>query len=368
MNMKKVLSSIMITGLLSTALVGCGGQNAADIGSKNEAIAAKNLTVEQIIEEAKKEGQVVSVGMPDSWANWKGTWEDINKLYGLEHTDTDMSSSEEIAKFEAEKNNPTADIGDVGWSFGPVAEEKGVTIKYKTSYWDQIPDWAKDDDGDWMLGYTGSLAIMTNKKLIKNPPKSFQDILEGDYKVSIGTAEGTQTQNTILAAAFAFGGDETNIQPGIDFFAELAKQGRLLPNNNDLANIENGEVAVTFLWDFNALNYRDIIDKDRFDVCIPMDASVRTGYTTIINKYAPHPHAAMLAREYILSDEGQINLAIGYAKPIRSDVVLPAEIQAKLLPEEQYKSVKNIEDRKAWEETSKTLNQLWQEQVLVHIN
>ena len=23
---------------------------------------------------AKKEGEVNSVGMPDSWANWKGTW------------------------------------------------------------------------------------------------------------------------------------------------------------------------------------------------------------------------------------------------------------------------------------------------------
>ena len=32
------------------------------------------------------------------------------------------------------------------------------------------------------------------------------------------------------------------------------------------------------------------------------------------------PYAAALAREYILSDEGQINLAKGYARPIRDDV------------------------------------------------
>ena len=51
---------------------------------------------------------------------------------GLKHTDTDMSSAEEIAKFEAEKDKPTADIGDVGIAFAPVAVEKGVAQPYKT--------------------------------------------------------------------------------------------------------------------------------------------------------------------------------------------------------------------------------------------
>ena len=54
---------------------------------------------------------------------------------GLKHTDTDMSSAEEIAKFEAEKDKPTADIGDVGIAFAPVAVEKGVAQPYKTTYW-----------------------------------------------------------------------------------------------------------------------------------------------------------------------------------------------------------------------------------------
>ena len=57
---------------------------------------------------AKKEGEVNSVGMPDSWANWKGTWQDLLSKYGLKHVDTDMSSAQEIAKFDAEKNNATA--------------------------------------------------------------------------------------------------------------------------------------------------------------------------------------------------------------------------------------------------------------------
>ena len=100
-------------------------------------------TLEALIEAAKKEGKVVSVGMPDDWANWKDTWADLLEIYGLEHSDTDMSSAEEIAKMAAEKDNPTVDIGDVGIAFGPIAVAQGVTQPYKTSYWDEIPDWAK---------------------------------------------------------------------------------------------------------------------------------------------------------------------------------------------------------------------------------
>ena len=144
---------------LFVALVAaCGGAN----NKGNQATGSKELTLSEIEAKAKEEGSVVSVGMPDSWANWKDTWADMKSKYGLAHTDTDMSSAEEIAKFDAEKNKPTSDIGDVGIAFGPVAISKGVTKPYKTSHWDEIPAWAKDADGHWVIGYQGTIAFMTN--------------------------------------------------------------------------------------------------------------------------------------------------------------------------------------------------------------
>lgn len=104
------------------------------LASVSASYAADN-DLAALVDAAKKEGQVYSVGMPDNWANWKGTWEDLEKTYGLKHQDTDMSSAQEIAKFAAEKNNATADIGDVGASFGPVAVQKGVTQPYKPTTW-----------------------------------------------------------------------------------------------------------------------------------------------------------------------------------------------------------------------------------------
>ncbi len=326
----------------------------------------KDLSVKEIEKAARAEGRVASVGMPDDWANWKDTWAGIKTKYGINHVDTDMSSAEEIAKFEAEKDKPTADIGDVGLVFAPVAVKKGVTQPYKTSYWKQIPDWAKDKDGHWIVGYTGSIAFMTNTKLVKTPPKSWADLLKGKYKVTIGdVGKASQANHGVLAAALAMGGNESNIEPALTFFAKMAKQGRLTLNNATVAALEKGEVEVAVLWDFNALNYRDVIKSKDYDVCIPKDGSVISGYATIINKYAPHPNAAKLAREYILSDAGQINLAKGYARPIRS-VKLPDNVKAKMLPDSQYKTVKPIKDFTAWELTSIALPQLWQEKVLVY--
>ena len=318
---------------------------------------------------ARAEGQVNSVGMPDSWANWKDTWNDINSKYGLKHSDTDMSSAQELAKFDAEKENASADIGDVGAAFGPVAVTKGLAQPYKPTHWDQIPSWAKDSEGNWMLAYTGTIAFLIDKQQVKDAPHSWADLKKGKYVVTIGdVGVAAQAANGVLAANYAMGGDEKNLKPALNFFGELAKEGRLGVTDPVIANIEKGEIQVAVVWDFNGLNYRDQIDKNRYEVVIPSDGSVISGYTTIINKYAKHPNAAKLAREYIFSDAGQINLAKGYARPIRAEhLTLPADVQAKLLPQSEYKNARPIKDQAAWDKTSKMLPSLWQENVIINL-
>lgn len=319
---------------------------------------------------ARSEGQVNSVGMPDSWANWKDTWNDLNNKYGLKHSDTDMSSAQELAKFAAEKENASADIGDVGAAFGAVAVTKKVAQPYKPSTWNQIPDWAKDDAGNWALAYTGTIAFMVDKQQVKDIPHSWADLKKGKYVVTIGdVSTAAQAANGVLAASYAMGGDEKNIKPALSFFAELAKQGRLGVTDPVIANIEKGEIQVAIVWDFNGLNYRDQIDRNRYEIVIPSDGSVISGYTTIINKYAKHPNAAKLAREYIFSDQGQINLARGYARPIRAEhLTLPADVQAKLLPQSAYKNARPIKDQAAWDKTAKLLPRLWQENVIINMH
>jgi putative spermidine/putrescine transport system substrate-binding protein len=267
--MKQLFATVLTTALVMTTTTAFAAESLADLEKA-----------------AKAEGTVNSVGMPDSWANWKDTWNDLNTKYGIKHSDTDMSSAQEIAKFLAEKNNASADIGDVGAAFGPVAVKEGVTLPYKPSTWDQVPAWAKDKDGNWALAYTGTIAFIIDKSQVKDEPHSWADLLKGKYKVTIGdVSTAAQAANGVLAATYAMGGNEKNLKPGLEYFAKLAKAGRLSLTDPVIASLEKGEVQVGVVWDFNGLNYRDQIDKTRFDVVIPSDGSITSGYSTIINKY-----------------------------------------------------------------------------------
>ena len=315
---------------------------------------------------ARAEGKLASVGMPDDWANWRGTWADLGKLYGISHVDSDMSSAEEIAKIEAEKANASVDIGDVGFEFGAIAKARGITQPYKPGTWAQVPDWAKDADGHWALAYTGTIAFAVNTKRVKAVPRSWKALFESSARVLIGeVGRAAQANAGVLSAAIALGGDETHLAPALAAFAPLAKQRRLVMTNASPALMERGEADVFVMWDFNALSYRDKIPNAAdYEILIPSDGSVTSGYTTIINKNAPHPNAAMLAREYIFSDAGQIQLARGNARPIRADsVALPDDIRRKLVDSKQYAKARAVRPA-VWTEEVKKLPRAWQRDVM----
>jgi len=51
----------------------------------------------------KEEGQLISYGMSDDWVNLGNIWKAIEDKVGVVHTDTDMTSAEQITRLLAEK-------------------------------------------------------------------------------------------------------------------------------------------------------------------------------------------------------------------------------------------------------------------------
>jgi len=84
----------------------------------------------------------------------------------------------------------------------------------------------------------------------------------------------------------------------------------------------------------------------------------------VINKYAPHPFAAALAREFIFSDEGQINLAKGGAVPTRTDIVIPKEIQDVTIQQSQYANSVPITDAAKFAEVGKIISSRWEAEII----
>src|SRR3954451_5735714 len=334
----------------TSAAAGGGGTTSAAPSAAPDASAI----IADLETKAKAEGALNSYGMPPDWTNFGAIWDKFLPKYGLTHTDTDMSSAEEIQKFDAEKNNPVSDQGDIGIQFGPVAVSSGTVQAYKPTKWDSIPDYAKDPDGNWMCWYTGTISFAVNTALVPNVPKSWADLKKPEYKGTIAISDprnAAQGSMTVLAAAFANGGDETNIDPGLKYFQDLNTAGNLTSVAPSKANVEKGEAKIAILWDYNALPMRDDLATKSpavpITVVIPSDGTTQAPYCHIINKYAAHPNAAKLFREYILSDEVQILQAQKYARPLVKGVEIPADLASKFPAEASYSAVKPINDWKA---------------------
>jgi putative spermidine/putrescine transport system substrate-binding protein len=350
------LALILVAGCGSTASPSPSASTGGGGGSSAAPSAAPDASaiIADLETKAKAEGALNSYGMPPDWTNFGAIWNLILPKYNLTHTDTDMSSAEEIQKFDAEKNNPVADQGDIGIQFGPVAVSSGTVQPYKPTRWDKIPDYAKDPDGNWMCWYTGTISFAVNTALVKNVPHSWADLKKPEYKGMVAISDprnAAQGSMTVLAASLANGGDETNIDPGLKYFNDLNSAGNLTSVAPSKANVEKGEAKIAILWDYNALPMRDDLATKSpavpIEVVIPSDGTTQAPYCHIINKYAAHPNAAKLFRELILTDEVQILQAQKYARPLVQGISIPADLAAKFPAESQYAAVKPINDWKA---------------------
>ena len=376
----KILSLVLACVLVLSTLSACGASEkkpAADAPkididpSIMVELNGEKIALADVAAKAQAEGDLQSVGMPDDWANWKDSWAAICATYGLTHGDVDMTSAEEIAIFLAEKDDPTKDVGDIGLSMTPEAIKQDAVGTYKASTWDKFPDWAKDPDGKWIMTYTGAMSFIANTEAIGGPcPGSWAEVAEGDYMVSVGNViAGAASQVSVLSCAIANGGSLDNVQPGIDFFKELAKAGRLDTGDPTSARLASGEMVCNVAnYDYSVLAWRDNILAEnpnmKLEIKIPSDGSVVNGYCQILNKYAAHPYAGALAIEYLCSDAGAIDRAAGYARPTKTDVKLPDDVAATLLPDEMYANCTNVSDVEALNAACAKIAELWEREVL----
>ncbi|MGA9531779.1 MAG: ABC transporter substrate-binding protein [Anaerolineales bacterium] len=282
-----------------------------------------------LVDAAKAEGEIVSYGLPDDWVNYGGMWTLYEGEYGIQHLDTDMGSGEIIAALEAEKTSGVADITDLGINFANQVVVEGLSQPYEHAYWDEIPDFAKDPNGLWSAAYWGAIGFCVNTDLVPVVPESWSDLLDPMYKdmISMKDPRESGTANyVVLGAAFGNGGDETNVQPGLDYFSEMYAAGQMRAVSPSTSNIQAGEVPIALFWDFDCLSKAKDLGMP-LQLVIPSDGTVAGLYIQFATVAAPHPNAAKLMLELEYSDEGQLAYAQGFTHPIR-DIELPADLAA----------------------------------------
>ncbi|MEU0276904.1 extracellular solute-binding protein [Streptomyces sp. NPDC006195] len=327
----RLVAAVALSTAAFTALTACG---AAPDDSADSAAGAKAATaasaadfggLEALVTAAEKEGTLNVIALPPDWANYGEVIKAFEATYKIKVSseNPDASSSDEIAAVKSRKGQKRApDVLDLGIAFARSGAAENLFAPYKVEAWDKIPDAQKEKDGRWFNDYGGYVSIGCDAARIKNCPQTFADLLKPEYKGKVAL-NGNPTKSGsafggVYAASLANKGSFGDIQPGIDFFGKLKKNGNFIPVESTPATVEKGETPISIDWDYLNAGYADQFRGKGVDwkVVIPADGVYAQYYSQAINKDAPHPAAARLWMEFLYGTEGQNLWLKGYARPV----------------------------------------------------
>jgi putative spermidine/putrescine transport system substrate-binding protein len=139
----------------------------------------------------------------------------------------------------------------------------------------------------------------------------------------------------------ALGGSETNFDPAIKFFKDLARNDPIVPKQTSYARVVSGEMPILLDYDFNAYRAK-YSEKGNFEFVIPCEGTVVYPYIIGLVKNAPDKDKAKKVIDYLLSDKGQAIWTNAYLRPARQ-IELPAAVKAKFLPDSDYARAKSVD-------------------------
>ncbi len=359
MKKMKVLNLVLIFTLLAVSLLLAGGQKETPEGEVKDPLYAA------VLEEG---GEVVSYDTGPHWANWSEEFKEFEAAYpGVKIAYNDLGSGATVARLEKESLNTQADTAYYSFTYGDIAKQKGLTQGYKPPNFEKIPEGLRDPEGHWFTIHMGTVAFAVNTKIIKNVPQSWSDLLKPEYKNTVVYLDPRTTGvgfAVLVASAVANGGSETNLDPGIAYLAKLQKAGNVKSIDTTVAKAKflKGEIPIWISYDFNQYKAK-YLEGAECEIVIPKDGSVTVPYVISMVNKAPHPNAAKLWLNWILSEKGQKIFARGFVRPVVPGIELPESVKKQFLPDSAYAAAKNID----WSATKTVLEDAkkkWEKEVL----
>jgi putative spermidine/putrescine transport system substrate-binding protein len=317
---------------------------------------ADSIALETLTECAQKEGALTTIALPHDWANYGEIIETYKTKFSMaiNELNPDAGSADELEAIRANKEagGPQApDVIDIGVAHTVTAMKDGLVAPYKVATFDTIP--MKDPDGYWWAEYYGALVFEVIKGAVPTPT-DWEDLLDPVYKGKVAMAGDVLKSNQSVQTVFASGISRLGKNPetmdeamkaaelGLQYWKEVNAAGNFIPVIADQGKIAMGETPLVMEWDYLALANRDALaGNPELEIVVPKTGVIAGPYAGGISAYAPHPYAARLWWEFVMSDEGQLLYLKGYAHPIRfNDMaargVIPADLAAKLPPAEAY--------------------------------
>lgn len=280
-----------------------------------------------VVEAAKAEGEMIWAGGGSAEIDESINRAFMKKYPGIVAKKTRVQSQRLLVRFETESRagKHSFDIVRTTDWYIDIFKKKSLLAKYESPEWSQIPNEFKDRDGFYTSLYTAVHAPAYNTRMVaKNDlPRSYDELLEPKWKGKLGLEDAAYVW---FVNVLKIKGEKA----GIEYMRRLARQEISLRASTTLLSnlVTAGEIPLAIDL------YADDIERQKKAGApiewLAFDPTIVHTIAGAINRNAPHPNAARLFMDFLLSEEGQRIYLSNNLQPIRKGLIAPWAPKGKL--------------------------------------
>jgi iron(III) transport system substrate-binding protein len=241
-----------------------------------------------------------------------------------------------MAKIAAERESGKI-LADVLWTSEVPdfyqLKQQGLLQPYVPAEIKALVNPLPDYDGSFTAVRLGTLGIAYNTRVIKDPPKTWQDLSKPQFKGAFGIANPALSGTAYMSVALL------GKQFGWSYFEGLRANGAKMGKGSGqvVDDTASGDLVASLAVDYITL---DKVDKGATIALVYPPEMLVIPSPVAIFKGSPNAEAAKKFVDFLLSKEGQTIIANEGTLPVRTDVKTPEKYKLPPADEAIRRSIK----------------------------
>lgn len=241
----------------------------------------------------------------------------FEKQTGIKVNIFQATTGKVMARLEAEQANPQADVLiSASWDTAEDLQQRGWLLPYQSANAAKVP--AAFKTAEYVAQGISALGIVWNTKSNTPEPKTWQDLTAPAFKDKVTTPDPALSGASL---DLLMGLQNSEGEKAWQLFDQLKANGMVMsgPNAQAVTPVLQGAKAAVF-GAVDYVTYNNIAQGESVKVIFPESGTVVAPRPMMILKSSQHADDAKKFIDYVLSDEGQQQVAHAWLMPARTDI------------------------------------------------